>query len=61
VTEQWSLQDIDKGMQHRNRVVLLDPTGEFGFALPIIEKQGHVILKVDGELRESWKQARKRA
>jgi hypothetical protein len=58
MTEQWLLQDIDTRMQHRNRVVLLDPTGECGFALPIIKKRGYAVLEVDGELKESWKQVR---
>ncbi|MFT4526691.1 MAG: hypothetical protein ACI85F_002867 [Bacteroidia bacterium] len=45
-------------MQHRNRVVLLDPSGECGFALPIIKKQGYAVLEVDAGLKENWKQVR---
>ncbi len=50
MTEQWLLQDIDARMQHRNRVVLLNPSGECGFVLPIIKKQGYTVLEVDAEL-----------
>ena len=35
MTEQWLIQDVKKLLQHRNRVVLLDPTGQCGFVLPI--------------------------
>ena len=42
MTEQWLIQDVKKLLQHRNRVVLLDPTGQCGFALTLQIGRAHV-------------------
>lgn len=54
MTDQWLIQDIDKQISHRNRVVLLDPAQQCDFLLPTLEKQGYTILKTDPNLREEW-------
>lgn len=38
MTEQWLIQDIKKLMQHRNRVVILDPAGQCNLLLPILQQ-----------------------
>jgi hypothetical protein len=56
MTEQWLIQDIKKLMQHRNRVVLLDPTGQCSFMLPILQQNQINILQTDSSITEQWKQ-----
>lgn len=56
MTEQWLIQDIKKLMQHRNRVVLLDPTGQCSFVLTILEQNQFSILQTDSSISEQWKQ-----
>lgn len=56
MTEQWLLQDINKLMLHRNRVVILDPMNQCGFILPILEQNGFNILRTDGKITEHWRQ-----
>lgn len=55
MTENWIIQDIEKQMTHRYRVVIIDPSGECAFLLPYIEKQGYTILKTDASNKEEWK------
>ena len=56
MTEQWLIQDIKKLLQHRNRVVLLDPTGQCSFALPILQ-QNHVnVIQTNNTIIEQWQQ-----
>jgi hypothetical protein len=54
MTENWFIQDIDKQLQQRNRAVILDPTRQCDFLLPLLEKQGYKILKTDDALQEEW-------
>lgn len=54
MTEQWIIQDIEKHVAHRNRVVIIDPSGECAYLLPIIEKQNYTILKTDSGNTEEW-------
>jgi hypothetical protein len=56
MTEQWLIQDIKKLMQHRNRVVLLDPTGQCSFVLTILEQNQFSILQTDSSVTEQWQQ-----
>jgi hypothetical protein len=56
MTEQWLIQDIKKLMQHRNRVVLLDPTGQCSFVLTILKQNQFSILQTDSSISEQWKQ-----
>ena len=54
MTENWIIQDIDKHMLRRNRVVIIDPAGECAYLLPHIEKQHYTILKTDDNITEEW-------
>lgn len=58
MTEQWLIQDINKLLQHRNRVVVLDPSGQCGFILPILEKNQITILQTDNRISEHWQQVK---
>jgi hypothetical protein len=54
MTDNWIIQDIEKYIAQRNRVVILDPTGQCSYLLPIIEKQSYIILKTDNTKTEEW-------
>lgn len=54
MTEQSLLRDITKQMQHRYRVVLLDPAGQCGFALPILKQNRVTVLQTDSSISEKW-------
>lgn len=56
MTENWFIQDVNKVLQHRNRVVLLDPTVQCGFILAILEQNKISILKTDNSISERWQQ-----
>ena len=56
MTEQWLIQDINKLMQQRNRVVLLDPTGQCSFVLPILKKNNINVLQTESTASEQWRQ-----
>lgn len=58
MTEQWLIQDINRLMKHRNRVVLLDPTGQCNFVLPILQQNNITTLQTDGTITEKWQQER---
>lgn len=55
MTEQWLIQDIKKLLQHRNRIVVLDPTGQCSFILPILQQNQINAVQTDGTINESWK------
>ncbi len=54
MTDNWIIQDIEKHIAQRNRVVLLDPTGQCQYLLPIIEKYSYTIFKTDHTKTEEW-------
>jgi hypothetical protein len=56
MTEQWLIQDIKKLLQHRNRVVLLDPTGQCSFVLPILQQNHISTIQTDSSITERWQQ-----
>lgn len=56
MTEQWLIEDIKKLLRHRNRVVLLDPVGQCGFVLPVLEQNKIIILQTDDSISEKWQQ-----
>jgi hypothetical protein len=56
MTEQWLIQDIKKLLQHRNRVVLLDSTGQCSFVLSILQQNHINVIQTDGSIREQWQQ-----
>ena len=54
MTDNWIIQDIEKHIAHRNRVVIIDPSGECAYLLPYIEKQHYTILKTETSNKEEW-------
>ena len=58
MTEQWILQDINKLIQHRNRVVILDPTSQCSFVLSILQQHHFIILQTDHNITEHWQQVK---
>jgi hypothetical protein len=54
MTDNWIIQDIEKHIAHRNRVVIIDPSGECAYLLPYIEKQQYTILKTSDSNKEEW-------
>ncbi|QQS30383.1 MAG: PglZ domain-containing protein [Sphingobacteriales bacterium] len=54
MTDNWIIQDIEKHIAHRNRVVIIDPSGEYAYLLPYIEKQHYTILKTESSNKEEW-------
>ncbi len=41
MTDNWIIRDIEKYNAQRNRVVILDPTGQCSYLLPIFEKHSY--------------------
>lgn len=56
MTEQWFIKDINKLIQHRKRVVLLDPTGQCSFFISVLETAGFTILRTKGSDIPQWQQ-----
>ena len=54
MTDTWIIQDVEKNIAQSNRVVILDPTGEYSYLLPHIEKKHYTILKTDTSNTEEW-------
>jgi hypothetical protein len=45
MTDTWIIQEVEKNIAQSNRVVILDPIGEYSYLLPYIEK--NTILLVE--------------
>jgi hypothetical protein len=54
MTDNWIIQDIEKYITQRNRVVIIDPSGECNYLLSYIEKKNYIILKTDTNNTEEW-------
>jgi hypothetical protein len=54
MTDNWIIQDIEKHIAQRNRVVIIDPSGECNYLLSHIEKKNYTILKTDTNNTEEW-------
>lgn len=54
MTDKWIIQDIEKHITQRKRVVILDPTGQCNYLLPIIEKYSYTLFKTDNAKTEEW-------
>ena len=51
--DKWILKDIGKYMDKAKRVVVLDPSEQFKYLLPAMERQ-YLVFKTDNGLREAW-------
>jgi hypothetical protein len=58
MTESWIIQDIEKNIANRKRVVIIDPNGICGFLLPQIEKKNYIILKTESNKTEEWQRVK---
>jgi hypothetical protein len=58
MTDNWIIQDIENHISKRNRVVIIDPSGECAFLLPHIEKKQYTILKTDKDNTEEWQRVK---
>ncbi len=58
MTDNWIIQDIEKQLAKRKRVVILDPLGQFEFMLPIIEQNNFIVLKTDAINTENWQKVK---
>jgi hypothetical protein len=54
MTDIWIIQDIDKHIAQRNRVVIIDPLAECAYLLPHIEQKHYTILKTNPGNTEEW-------
>ncbi len=58
MTDQWFLQDIEKLLSHRNRVVIVDPTGQCEFLVSLLDKNKITVLEAAEDLSENWQQVK---
>jgi len=52
--DKWFLEDIKEIIGKRKRVVIIDPEESYSFLLPLLEKQGYVLIKTDKNITEEW-------
>lgn len=58
MTDNWFIQDVEKLLTHRNRIVILDPAKQCGFLISLLENREVKVLKTDGKLTEHWQQVK---
>ena len=58
MTEKWILQDLEKLIAQRNRVVILDPAEKCRYLLPVIQKEGYTILETNSDNKEEWRKVK---
>jgi hypothetical protein len=52
--DKWFLEEIKFHIKNRNRMVVLDPKGQCGFLLSLLDPKEYTILKTDRSLNEQW-------
>ena len=58
MTDNWFIQDVERLLAHRNRIVIVDPAGQCGFLISLLENKEITVLKTDVDLTEHWQQVR---
>lgn len=58
MTDNWFTQDVERLLAHRNRVVIVDPSGKCGFLVSLLKDKDIVVLKTDEDLDEQWQQVK---
>ncbi len=58
MTDNWFIQDVEKLLAHRSRVVIVDPAGQCGFLVSLLGGKEITVLKTDGDLTENWRQVK---
>jgi len=56
MTENWLIQDINKLMQNRNKVVILDTFRQCNFVLPVLAQNHITVLQTDVSITQHWQQ-----
>lgn len=56
--DKWFLEEIERHIKHRRRMVVLDPKAQCGFLLPHLESKGYTLLKTDASLTEQWQRVK---
>ena len=59
MTDNWIIQDIDKHIAHRNRVVIIDPLAECAYLLPQIEKNTTLYSKQTQAIQKNGSKLKK--
>ncbi len=54
MTDKWIIQEIEKQLTRQHRVVIIDPSGQSSYLLPLIIDKSFVILKTDSGKVEEW-------
>ncbi len=54
MTDNWFIQDVEKLLAHRNRIVIVDPSAQCGFLVSLLNNKEITVLKTDGDLTEHW-------
>ncbi|MBU2649847.1 MAG: PglZ domain-containing protein [Bacteroidetes bacterium] len=54
MTDKWFIQDIEHQIKKRKRTVLVDPSGQCSFLLPLLNDKEYKILSTDSSLTEQW-------
>jgi hypothetical protein len=58
MTDKWFLQEIEKLLAHRNRVVIVDPSGQCEFLVSLLDRNTVNVLETDSGLTENWQQVK---
>lgn len=58
MTDNWFIQDIERHIKQRNRVVVLDPAGQCEYLLHTAEQGGYTILRTNKDLNEEWQRVK---
>lgn len=58
MTDTWFIQDIEKQISHRDRVVVIDPVARCEFLLSALERSNYTILRTDPQFHEEWERVR---
>jgi len=56
--DQWFLEDIDKQLAHRQRVVVIDPSASCEFLIQLAEQKGYIVLHTDPNVSEEWQRVK---
>ncbi|MBF0396857.1 MAG: PglZ domain-containing protein [Desulfobacterales bacterium] len=52
--DKWFLEDIENQIKYRKRIVILDPKGQCGFLLPLLDSKRFCLIKTDAANTEEW-------
>jgi len=58
MTDNWFIQDVERLLAHRQRIVIVDPAGKCGFLVSMLNDKGITVLETDGDLTEHYQQVK---